>query len=380
MKEVLLNHKGFDKIKNHLVWIYNKEIEKLQGDIKNGEICRLTYKNNTAAIAFVNPSSKITARVLSFKDERIDRDFIKRRIESAIKRRSHIKNTNSLRLFHSDADGLSGLVVDRYSDNLIVSFDSAGVDRLKNEIIETLVELIKPKGIYKKDNPIRKKEGLTIESQTVYGKIDNEFIVEENGRRFTTNLKQSQKSGFFLDQRDNRLRVSHYKAERVLDLFAHSGGFGIYLNPEFAKFVEISADACSKIETNCSLNGIKNYKIINGDVFDFLKNETETYDMIIIDPPAFAKNKHAVKGAFKGLKYLLTNSLNLLEENGHLAVFSCSHSIGFKQLLELSLSSSIAAGCKLEVVELLKQASDHPYMLNIPTSLYLTGLLLKKIT
>ncbi|WP_025270528.1 class I SAM-dependent rRNA methyltransferase [Hippea sp. KM1] len=378
MKEVALNANGFRKIKNRLVWIYNKEIERLPNGIEKGQICKLTYKGNPVALAFVNPLSKITARILSFANEDINGDFIRLRIESAIKRRSHIKNTNSLRLFHSDADGLSGLVVDRYADNLVVSFDSAGVDRLKDKIIETLVELIKPKGIYKKDNPIREKEGLAIESQTVYGQIDDEFIVEENGRRFITNLKQSQKSGFFLDQRDNRLKVSQYKADRVLDLFAHSGGFGIYLNPEFVKFVEISADACQRIKTNCSLNGVKNYQIINGDVFDFLKNETETYDMIIIDPPAFAKNRHAVKGAFKGLKYLITNSLNLVKENGHIAVFSCSNSIGFKELLNLSLSSSIASGCKLEVVEFLKQAKDHPYILNIPSSLYLTGLLLKK--
>ena len=376
--KVEIKKEAFNKIKKRAPWLYKNEIASIP-ECESGSIADLTYKGEYAATAFINPKSKITARILSFEKINIDRNFFENKIKKAIEKRELIKNTNSLRLIHSEADFLPGLIVDKYGDNLVVSFTSAGMDNFKGVIIEILIDLLNPKGIYEKGDKIRQKEGLEVVSQTLYGKMEDEFVIEESGKKFLTNLKDGQKTGFFLDQRKNRQIVGKYGNKKTLDLFSNAGGFGIYAGAKYSKFVEISALACSQIEKNCELNCVDNYDIIKADVFKFLETEKEKYDLIIIDPPAFAKNKKARSGAIKGWKYLIVNALKLLENDGYLALFSCSHSITSKDLLDLALSSSIIDGSYLEIVEFLKQDIDHPYVLNIPNSLYLTGVLLRKV-
>lgn len=385
---VEITKEAYIKLKKRVPWLYKNELVSVP-ECDAGSIADLTYRGEYVATAFINPLSKITARILSFEKVNIDREFFAKRIKQAVEKRKfkytseglwqiNVSKTNSLRLIHSEADFLPGLIVDKYGDNLVVSFTTAGMDNFKGVIIEILIELLAPEGIYEKADRIREKEGLEQVSHTLYGNVDNEFMIEENGKKFLTNLKDSQKTGFFLDQRKNRYMVGRFAGKRTLDLFANAGGFGIYANAEYTKFVEISALACSQTERNCELNGLENYDIVKADVFKFLEKETEKYDLIIVDPPAFAKNKKARRGAIKGWKYLIVNSLKLLEEGGYIALFSCSHSISSKDLLDLALSSSIIDGCSLSVMEFLKQDYDHPYVLNIPNSLYLTGILLKK--
>ncbi len=379
MVEVEVNALGKKKAELKNPWIYNREIKRVVGNPKPGTVGVLKYGNEPLAIGFVNTKSKIVFRVLDFNVDVDVEKIIRERIKSAIDRRKRLTNTNSFRLVHAEADGLPGLVVDRYGDNVICSFDSAGVDRLKGKIVELINGFVRPKGIYEKANAVREKEGLDVKNQMLFGQVDDEFIVVENCRKFKTYLKDSQKTGFYLDQRKNRQIVSNFGGERTLDLFAHSGAFGIYANARFTKFVEVSKKAADLIKENCKLNGIENFEIIVGDAFEFLEGENDKYDLIVIDPPAFAKNRNALKGAKRGLKYLLVNSLKLLEKGGHLAIFSCSHAVGYKELLDISLSSSIASGVTLEVVEFLKQDIDHPFLLNVPSSLYLTGLLLRRV-
>ena len=377
--KVEIKKSGFEKLKKHFPWVYKNEIEKIP-DCNKGDIVDLVYKGEYVATAFFNPLSKITARVISFEDVVIDKKFFKNRIKKAIKKRDFLKHiTNSFRLIHSEADFLPGLIVDKYGDYLVVSFTTAGVDNFKGVIIEILIDLLQPKGIFEKADKIREKEGLEVVSQKLYGEIEDEFLIVENDKRFLTNLITGQKTGFFLDQRKNRKIVGEYGNKKTLDLFSTAGGFGIYAGAEFTKFVEISALACSQIEKNCELNSLKNYEIVKTDVFKFLESEKEMYDLIIIDPPAFAKNKNAKKNALKGWKYLIVNSLKLLEEGGYLALFSCSNAINQKDLLDLALSSSVLQNCNLEVIDFLKQDIDHPYILNIPNFLYLTGVLLRKV-
>ncbi len=375
--KVEIKKEGYLKLKKRLPWLYKNEIVQIPKCDK-GSIADLVYKGEFVAKAFINPLSKITARILSFENENIDSEFFKRRIKKAVYKR-RFNNTDSFRLIHSEADFLPGLIVDKYGDNLVVSFTSAGMDNFKGVIIKSLIDILSPKGIYEKGDKIREKEGLDVESYTLYGEVDDEFVIIENSKKFLTHLKEGQKTGFFLDQRKNREIVGNYGNKKTLDLFANAGGFGIYANAEYTKFVEISPLACSQIEKNCELNSLRNYEIIKDDVFKFLESEKEKYDLIIVDPPAFAKNKKARTGAIKGWKYLIVNSLKLLEKEGYLALFSCSHSITSKDLLDLALSSSIIDNSYLEVVEFLKQDVDHPYMLNIPNSLYLTGVLLRKV-
>jgi len=375
--KVEITKEAYLKLKKKVPWLYKNELVSVP-QCDAGSIADLYYRGEYAATAFINPLSKITARIISFEKITVDREFFKQRIQKALEKRKIIKNTNSIRAVHSEADFLPGLIVDLYGKNVVTSFTSAGMDNFKGVVIEILIELLNPKGVYEKGDKIREKEGLEIVSHTLYGEVDNEFLIEENGRKFLTSLKDGQKTGFFLDQRKNRQIVGEFGNKRTLDLFSNAGGFGIYAKSEFVKFVEISALACSQIKQNCELNGIEEYEIVKADVFKFLEKENKTYDLIIVDPPAFAKNKKARNGAIKGWKYLIVNSLKLLEDGGYIALFSCSHSITSKDLLDLALSSSVIDGCYLEVVEFLKQDIDHPYMINIPNSLYLTGVLLRK--
>lgn len=388
--KIEITKSGYEKLKKRAPWIYKNELKDIP-DCDSGTLADLVYKGKYIATAFINSKSKITARILSFEKVNIDRHFFENRIKTAINKRVsksivpgskfNINGsiTNSLRLIHSEADFLPGLIVDKYGENLVVSFTTAGMNNYKGIIIEILIDVLNPKGIYEKGDKVREKEGLEVISQTLYGEVDDEFIIVENDKLFLTNLKEGQKTGFFLDQRKNRYIVGQYGNKRTLDLFANAGGFGIYSEANFTKFVEISSLACSQIEKNCELNKLKNFEIVKMDVFKFLEQEKETYDLIIIDPPAFAKSKSARLGALKGWKYLIVNSLKLLEKGGYLALFSCSHSITSKDLLDIALSSSIIDKSYLEVVEFLKQDIDHPYILNIPNSLYLTGVLLRKV-
>jgi len=375
--QVEINKLGLQKIQKRFFWLYENEIKTTFNEAK---VVFLSYKNSILATAFYNPKSKITIRILDFKKIDFNKEYLKKTIKKAIVKRNSLKNiTNSIRLIHSEADFLPGLIVDKYGNNLILMITTAVMEQFLDEIKEILIELLNPTGIYKKDDKVRLKEGLEVNSKIIYGEIEKDFIIIENGKKFITNLIESQKSGFFLDQRANRAKISKLNFKKVLDLFANAGGFGIYSGAEFIKFVEISKLACSLIEQNCKLNGIKNYEIEKNDVFKFLEKEKEIYDLIIIDPPAFAKTKSAKKGALRGWKYLIVNSLKLLKNNGYLALFSCSNAINSKDLLDLTLSSSIIENCYLEVVEFFKQDIDHPYILNMPNSLYLTGVLLKKV-
>ena len=374
-----ITKEAFLKLKKRAPWIYKNEIIKFP-ECNPGDITDLVYKDEYIATAFINPLSKISARVISFEKTHIDKEFFKNRIKKAIeKRKSLEKITNSYRLIHSEADFLPGLIIDKYGEYLVIDITTAGMENLKGIILEILIDILKPKGIFQKADKIRLKEGLENNNELLYGEIVDAFEIVENNKKFLTNLITGQKTGFFLDQRKNRKIVGKYGNKKTLDLFANAGGFGIYANAKYTKFVEISANACTLIEKNCELNNLKNYEIIKADVFKFLELENDRYDLIIIDPPAFAKNKNAKKGALKGWKYLIVNSLKLLEDGGYLAIFSCSNAINQKDLLDLALSSSIIDNSYLEVIEFLKQDIDHPYLINIPNSLYLNGILFRKV-
>ncbi len=377
--KVEITKEAFLKLKKRAPWIYKNEIIKFP-ECNPGDITDLVYKDEYIATAFINPLSKISARVISFEKTHIDKEFFKNRIKKAIeKRKSLEKITNSYRLIHSEADFLPGLIIDKYGEYLVIDITTAGMENLKGIILEILIDILKPKGIFQKADKIRLKEGLENNNELLYGEIVDAFEIVENNKKFLTNLITGQKTGFFLDQRKNRKIVGKYGNKKTLDLFANAGGFGIYANAKYTKFVEISANACTLIEKNCELNNLKNYEIIKADVFKFLELENDIYDLIIIDPPAFAKNKNAKKGALKGWKYLIVNSLKLLEDGGYLAIFSCSNAINQKDLLDLALSSSIIDNSYLEVIEFLKQDIDHPYLINIPNSLYLNGILFRKV-
>ncbi|WP_035586649.1 class I SAM-dependent rRNA methyltransferase [Hippea jasoniae] len=379
METVEITSKGFEKLRRGEVWIYNKEIESIPS-VKVGSIATLTFKSKPYALAFINPLSKITARVLTFNiNETIDKKFFEKRIKNAIDRRKTIKNTDAFRLIHAEADNLPGLIVDKYADHLVVSFDSAGINNFREIIIQILKNMLKPSVVYERANPSATKEGLTNASRTIYGTLKENLTITEENKSFFITIKEGQKTGFYLDQRKNRSIIATLKPKKLLDLFAYSGGFGIRANADFTKFVEISDRNCQLIEKNCKLNKLKNYQIINDNVFDFLEKETARYDTIVIDPPPFAKNKKAVNNAIKATTFLIDRALKLLENNGFLAIFSCSKAVGYNELLLAALKASTKNSCRLETIAYLKQDIDHPSIINIPSSHYLSGFLFRKI-
>lgn len=390
MKKVIVKNNVIPKLKRFFPWVYRNELKKIPKNVKSGELISIFSSDGKfLGIGYINLNSVITVRVLSFNKEKIDIDFFKRRIVKALEKRNNLKNiTNGYRIIHSEADFLPGLIVDFYDNYLSIQINTAGMENFRQEILSVLIDLIKPKGIYEKsDKKSREKEGLKTEEKTIYGSIPNEIIIYENNLRFVVDLTDSQKTGFYLDQRKNRMIVSNYSEGKILDLFSNSGGFGIYSyhkGADFVKFVDISPNAIKHLKRNCEINKIKkNYSIVKEDVFDFLKREEEKgekYDLIIIDPPSFAKTVKEKEGALKGFKYLISRGLNILKDYGHLAIFSCSHSISMEDLKRLSLEIASKNRVYLEIVEHLYQDNrDHPYILNIDNSLYLKGLLLKKI-
>ena len=389
MKKVVVKNSVIPKLKRLFPWIYRNELRKVPKSSKSGELVSIFSSDGKfLGIGYINLNSVITVRVLSFNKEKIDIDFFKRRIVKALEKRNNLKNiTNSYRIIHSEADFLPGLIVDFYDNYLSIQINTAGMENFRQEILSVLVDLIRPKGIYEKsDKKSREKEGLKTEEKIIYGNIPKEIIIYENNLKFIVDLIDSQKTGFYLDQRKNRMIVSNYSKGKVLDLFSNSGGFGIYSyhkGADFVKFVDISPNAIKHLEKNCEINEIKNYSIVKDDVFDFLKREEERgekYDLIIIDPPSFAKTVKEKEGALKGFKYLISKGLNLLKYSGHLAIFSCSHSITMEDLKKLSLEVASKNRIYLEIVEHLYQDNrDHPYILNMENSLYLKGLLMRKI-
>ncbi len=391
MKEVFIKNIAIPKIKSFNPWIYKNEIKKLPKDLNFGEIVKIySSKKEFLGIGYANPLSKITIRILSFFEEiEINQNFFNERISRAFqKRKKFIKDTNTFRVIHSEADNLPGLIVDYFDGYLSIQINTAGMENFREEIIQSLTEIINPKGIYEKsDEKARKKEGLKTKERIIFGEIPEKIVIEENEVKFYVHLKSSQKTGFYLDQRKNRKIVSEYveKGFKVLDLFSNTGGFGIYTGLKgagFVKFVDISETAVPLIEENAKLNNLSNFEIVKKNVFHFLKEELETenkYDLIILDPPSFAKTKHEKEGALRGFKYLILNSLKLLDKNGFLAVFSCSHHVLLEDLINITKEASKDTLNKVEIFEHLFQDVDHPYILNIPTSLYLKGFLLRKV-
>ena len=383
MKKIILKKTALPKIKQKNLWIYKNEIKKLP-NLKAGEIVDIYIGNEYLATGYINPDSKITVRILSFEKTDIN-SLIRNRIKEAIQKRENLKSiTNAYRIIHSEADLLPGLIADFYNGYIAIQINTAGMENFRHLILDTLIEILSPEGIIdKSDEKVRKKEGLTTENKVLYGSIPDKILITENNINFSVYLKEGQKTGFYLDQRKNRKLVSEYVQTgfKVLDLFSNAGGFGIYCGKkgaDFIKFVDVSDLALNQVQENCQLNGITNFQTIKEDAFDFLKNETDSYDLIIVDPPSFAKSRHERQGALRGFKYLIVNSLKILNPKGYLAVFSCSHHISMQDLIDLTTSSAAITGDILEIKEFMYQDKDHPAVINMPNTLYLKGLLVQK--
>jgi 23S rRNA (cytosine1962-C5)-methyltransferase len=380
-----------DKILNRKhPWIFSGAIEKVEGNPSNGETVQI-YTSNKTLIGFgsVSPSSQIRVRVWSFNiEEKIDENFFRSKISLAKSLREKIINgskTNAYRIINAESDGLPGLIVDRYADYLICQFLSAGVEANKEIIIEILNDIFKPTGIFERsDVEVRTKEGLQPSQGLLKGTVPEDLIeVLENGFKFLVDIKSGHKTGFYLDQRDNRALVSEFsKGKSVLNCFSYTGGFSVYSlasGAEKVTQIESSLSALELANNNIELNGfsLSSFESINEDVFKVLRkfrDERKTFDLIILDPPKFAESASQIQKASRGYKDINLLAMKLLNLGGILFTFSCSGHISQELFQKIVAGAALDSGREVKIIKQLTQSSDHPVALNFPEGMYLKGM------
>ena len=371
-------------------WIFSGAIDLVDESCKPGGLVSVHAKDNSfLGIGYFNSNSQISVRMLTFKQEEISADFFKRKIETAVElRKSFIsENTNAYRLIHSEGDFLPGLIVDRYADFLVVQFQTLGIEVLKPSILEALKSIGGIQGIYERCDPaVNKFEGMDKKSAVLFGSEPPELVeTQENGCRFYVDIHNGQKTGFFLDQRDNRKLIGKIsKGKRVLNCFSYTGGFSIYARKGGASevtSVEISEKVTELAKKNFQLNQIEsaNYKFISQDVFDYLREDKAEYDLIILDPPAFCKNKHQVMEASRGYKDINLFAMKRLAQGGILFTASCSSHISQDLFQKIIFAAAKDAKRDVQVLKKTAHPMDHPVNIYHPEGEYLKGLLCRVI-
>lgn len=393
MKKLVVKNSAAKKLRLFNPWVYQNEIAMLPEGLEAGELVEVVnLKQESFGVGYANAASVITLRMLSFENEQIDAAWIRKKLELAIGARNAIlEHSNSCRLVHSEADGLAGLIVDFYDGVLSIAINTAGMERLRKEILEALTQIIKPIGIYEKsDAAVREKEGLQTFEGVIQGTVPDFIEVVEFGCQFGLELTSSQKTGLYLDQRFNHGVLTEYIDEDVtmLDLFCNVGGFGMHaLNAgaSHVTFVDISKTAIEQVEKNIDLNGFADdgrSTCVAANAMDYIKelaDKKASFDIVVLDPPSFAKTKDQAEAAISGFRHLMINGIKVCKPGGLIALFSCSYHVGMDELVELSLGASRDTGKQLKVLEHMYQDKDHPYILNMPNSLYLKGLLFQVI-
>lgn len=387
MNKVYVKHSIVAKIRRFTPWVYANEIDSNPEEYQSGEIVALfSKKDGFLGTAYVNPKCAIFARILSFGKEEIGKKFFHNRIKKAIAKREHLlTQTNAVRLIHSEADFLPGLIVDKYGDALSLQINTAGMEVFRELILSTLKHLLNPSWIVEKsDLNSREIEGLEAQNGTLFGEPLANFELQENGLNFLVDIEDAQKTGFYLDQRKNRAICASYinAGDSVLDLCCNAGGFGISALKAGAKectFVDISESAIAQTTANIEHNTLSGALFHASDVFDFMKEKKykNSFNMVIIDPPSFAKTKEQAVGAKRGFKYLLMESTKAIKDGGLIGFFSCSHHVGRRELLDIVMDVSHDLKVQFILLEQMQQDSDHPCLMNASASFYLNGLLLR---
>lgn len=363
-------------------WIYQGEIERIKGDPKPGEIVRVAdFRGRFIGIGYLNPNSQIAVRLLTWQDEAIDEAFFQRRILQAIEYRKKVAaGTTALRLIYSEGDFLPGLIVDRYDGILVLQILTAGMERMKETFVALLVELLGPQGIYERnDPPSRLLEGLDQRKGILYGQFETLLQIEEGGVKFWVDVASGQKTGFFLDQRENRLALHRYAEGReVLDVFCYSGGFGLHALAGGAASligIDISPEAIALAQKNAELNGFAPkcaFKEANAfDELRALEKAGRRFDLIVLDPPAFTKGKEAIASALRGYKEINLRAMKLLRQGGILVTSSCSYHLDVETFLGMLQAAALDVRRRLRLLELRTQAKDHPILMGIKETQYL---------
>lgn len=388
MKELRVKAKEEHRIKKGHYWLFSNELEKIDKTIKPGEIVRLLdCRDNILGYGFFNPHSLIAVRFITKSEEPPTKNFIFETIDSAFEYRKHLGLRKYGRMCYGEADGAPGLIIDRYGDYLVIEILTAGMENLKEDILSAVKKIFKPKGIvFKNESNFRMLEGLS-QANEIIGDIPEEIQIEENGVKYLVNLTSSQKTGFYFDQRENRAFLKPYfKDKVVLDLYSYSGSFGINaaLNGAVAVWgTDSSAPAVELANKNAALNGVQEICQYQRDDAERLlsaamKKELPTQpDIILLDPPAFVKNRKSLPQAINLYVKLNRMALEGLEKGGLLASSTCSHHITREIFIDILKQASAKAGKEVRLIELRTQAKDHPILIGMPETEYLHFALLQ---
>ena len=384
--QVVILHKNKEKaIRNRHHWIFSGAIKRFPPDFENGGILPVrSFDGEHLGYAYFNQKCSIAGRMLSF-DETAPLEAVKKSIEDAIVLRTQLfdEKTNAFRLINGEGDNLPGLVVDRYADVLVVQIATLGMEKLKPFLVEFLTDKFSPRCIYEKSTlPSRREEGLADFEGLIAGKMKNTVEIVEDGIRFLIELAGSQKTGFFLDQREMRKLVrSHSAGKRLLDCFSYTGGFSVYALAGGAVHVDLvdtSEKALALARQNLKLNGFESAssQFYAADVFDFLRQKELSYDFIILDPPAFAKKKSDVKQACRGYKDINRLVFQKIPARSLVLTFSCSYFVDEALLQKVVFQAAKDAKRNVRIIQRHHLAYDHPISVFHPESSYLKGFLL----
>lgn len=380
----VLTKRGAARARSGHPWIYRSDVAGAVGD--SGDVVRVVDRGrNFLGYAFYNPKSEITLRIATREDEEIGEAFFRARIERAWEYRKSLKiDADAYRLLHAEADGVPGLVADRYRDYFVLQVGSAAVERRLDSIVAVLEDMFAPTCILLRgDAAARRREGLATKIEVLRGEVPDSVIVHEGSVRYTAELRGGQKTGGFLDQRENHLAAARYAKGRVLDVFSYSGGFALQAAPraETVEAVDSSSDALEAARANARLNGFSNIAFTRANAFDLLRERSadagERYDVVILDPPAFAKTKRDLPRAQRAYKEINLRAMKLLESGGVLVTCSCSYHFS-RELMEETLRSAAADAKRVvRVREWRGQAQDHPEILTVPETCYLKCAILE---
>ena len=381
---VIVSARGEERMRSGHPWIYRADVADAHAAA--GDIVQVRNpRGRTLGSAFFSDRSQITLRVLSYGDAPADGDLVRRRIEAAIAFRESLRiDATAYRLVHGEADLLPSLIVDRYGDYLVVQALSQAMDRLLPHVVDALNERLRPVGILARNDPrSRTLEGLAQRVEVLSGDVPDIVSIRELAIEYDVDLRRGQKTGLFLDQRENRAAAAQYAAGRLLDCFTYNGGFALVLGRSCTDTIaiDVSDDAIARVRQNAARNALRIDARV-GNVFDELRGLDrlgERFDTIVLDPPAFAKNKAAIANARSGYKEINLRALKLLSPGGTLITCSCSYNVSEAMFAEIVYEAAVDAQVHVTVVEKRMQGRDHPVLLGVPETYYLKCFILRKL-
>jgi 23S rRNA (cytosine1962-C5)-methyltransferase len=383
---VRVNRKAADRVASGHPWIFGSDVLDRGQAAAGDAVLVIDSKGASLGTAHYSDSSQICLRMLADRVETTDRAFFLRRITVAQAHRERVvRDSNAYRLVHAEADQLPGLVIDRYGDCFTMQTLDQGMDRAKPELVSCLEELFSPRAVVERnDAAVRKRESLPLQSGVLAGAVPENVVIEMNGLKLAADLLRGQKTGIFLDQRENYVAAARYAHGRALDCFTSSGGFALHLAAkcESVEAVDSSAATLELAGRNREANGIRNVEFREADVFDLLSSHAAAhrrFDVVVLDPPAFAKARGNLDAAIRGYREINRRALEMLAPNGILVTCSCSHHLSEAALLELVAAASLDTHRKLRVLERRTQAQDHPILLTVPETMYLKCLILEAL-